>query len=208
MDAIVEQALLKWPNVPHCHGWLALDARGNWRMRNEHAQQHNLPGDRITQPALIGFIRRNYAQDEFGCWFFQNGPQRVYVDLEAAPYIARMTPSGFVLHTEEALHAIEAAWLTEEGRLFLQGGERIALLDDRDLAACLPLLQIDAAPIGDEQLTMWLEQGAMLQDSASTLVLRWEGSDVPVSFLQEAMIAERFRFVRQPRPAPDNPQHE
>ena len=28
MDALVEAALKKWPNVPHCHGWLALDARG------------------------------------------------------------------------------------------------------------------------------------------------------------------------------------
>ncbi len=25
MDAIVEQAMRKWPNVPHCYGWLGLD---------------------------------------------------------------------------------------------------------------------------------------------------------------------------------------
>ena len=28
MDDIVKQAMAKWPNVPHCYGWLALDARG------------------------------------------------------------------------------------------------------------------------------------------------------------------------------------
>ena len=27
MDEIVKQALAKWPNVPHCTGWLLLDRR-------------------------------------------------------------------------------------------------------------------------------------------------------------------------------------
>ena len=26
MDEIVKQAMAKWPNVPHCYGWLGLDA--------------------------------------------------------------------------------------------------------------------------------------------------------------------------------------
>ena len=26
MDDIVKQALAKWPNVPDCYGWLALDS--------------------------------------------------------------------------------------------------------------------------------------------------------------------------------------
>jgi hypothetical protein len=30
MDDIVKQAMAKWPNVPACHGWLGLDARGHW----------------------------------------------------------------------------------------------------------------------------------------------------------------------------------
>ncbi|HZW22256.1 DUF2946 family protein, partial [Noviherbaspirillum sp.] len=47
MDEIVKQAMAKWPNVPHCYGWLALDARGNWRMRDDRAQKLNLAGDRI-----------------------------------------------------------------------------------------------------------------------------------------------------------------
>ena len=38
MDDIVKQALAKWPNVPHCYGWLGLDARGNWYMRDDRTQ--------------------------------------------------------------------------------------------------------------------------------------------------------------------------
>jgi hypothetical protein len=38
MDDIVRQAIAKWPNVPDCYGWLGLDARGNWYMRDDRAQ--------------------------------------------------------------------------------------------------------------------------------------------------------------------------
>ena len=38
MDDIVKQALTKWPKVPDCYGWLGLDARGNWFMRDDRAQ--------------------------------------------------------------------------------------------------------------------------------------------------------------------------
>src|SRR4051794_27380778 len=113
MDEIVRQAMAKWPNVPHCYGWLALNARGNWRMRsNEQAQANNLPGDRISNPALLAFINRNYTHDELGRWYFQNGPQRVYVDLEATPYIARLDPSEkFILHTGEQMERIDCVWM-------------------------------------------------------------------------------------------------
>jgi len=40
MDDIVRQALAKWPNVPDCYGWLGLDARGNWFMRDDSVQAH------------------------------------------------------------------------------------------------------------------------------------------------------------------------
>ena len=57
MDAIVEAALRKWPNVPHCHGWLALDARGNWFMRDERIQHAGsfgpLPQPGVDSPAGI-----------------------------------------------------------------------------------------------------------------------------------------------------------
>jgi hypothetical protein len=33
----------------------------------------------------VNFIQRNYDHDAQGQWFFQNGPQRVYVELEATP---------------------------------------------------------------------------------------------------------------------------
>jgi hypothetical protein len=90
MDESVKLALAKWPNVPSCTGWLALDRRGNWRMRDEAAQRSGAAGSTIRHPALLAFIARNYGADEAGRWFFQNGPQRVYVELAYTPWIVRL----------------------------------------------------------------------------------------------------------------------
>ena len=57
-----------------------------------------MPGDRLENEKLVGFINRNYLHDERGNWYFQNGPQRVYVNLEAAPFIARTDTSLILGH--------------------------------------------------------------------------------------------------------------
>ena len=126
MDEIVKAALRKWPHVPHCYGWLALDARGHWFLRDERVQrsgpfpQHK--GGRVDHPKLVEFIARNYEHDDAGRWFFQNGPQRVYVQLEVAPWVWRLRWHGGRLtltsHTGLAAQAC-SAWLDEHGRLFL-----------------------------------------------------------------------------------------
>jgi hypothetical protein len=199
MDDIVRQAMAKWPNVPHCHGWLALDARGQWRMRDERTQALDLPGDRIMHGALLGFINRNYMHDGHGCWYFQNGPQRVYVDLEATPHIARTDPAqGFVLHTGEALPSLDAAWLTEHGRLILEGGGKVAAVDDRDVAQCLASLYIGDEPVGDEQLLTWLDDAS----DAAPVTLRLMGRALPLQRIHDSEVAAHFGFERRPRPEP------
>ncbi|NMM26443.1 MAG: DUF2946 family protein [Glaciimonas sp.] len=199
MDEIVKQAIAKWPNVPHCYGWLALDARGAWRMRDEPAQQQGLPGERIVHPALLGFIRRNYAADERGRWFFQNGPQRVYVNLELTPYIARSDPThGFVTQTDEPMDNIDAAWLTESARLILRSNGKIAALDDRDLAQCIEQLRIDNKAVNDAALLAWIgnEPGAAALD----LELLHDSRQLPVQRMAQAELADHFGFVCAPQP--------
>ena len=87
----------KWPNVPDCFGWLGLDARGQWCMRDERVQAlgsfqgGQAKGSILRHEKLIGFIERNHAVNEKGWWFFQNGPQRVYIELEVTPFIWRIS---------------------------------------------------------------------------------------------------------------------
>ena len=195
MDDIVKQAMAKWPSVPDCYGWLALDARGAWRMRDERAQLLNAPGDKVTQAKLLGFINRNYGVDAHGCWYFQNGPQRVYLNLEATPYIARTDPQqGLVLHTGAPFGALERAFLTEHGELLLEGGAVVAQLDDRDIAQLMDALELDGNPVTDDALMAWLE------GTAGSLAWRYQGQAVPVERIARDTVATRFGFQRLPAP--------
>ena len=203
MDDIVKRAMIKWPNVPHCYGWLALDARGNWRMRDEPTQHANLPGDKIVHAALLGFINRNYLADEVGRWYFQNGPQRVFVNLESTPFIARTDAAdGLVLHTGEALSTLDAAWLTESGKLVIQVDGRIAQIDDRDLQQCLPWLTQERAgatanlAVDEQFLLDWIADPS----DARALCLSYRSQQIAVHRLDEASMASRFGFVLTPRP--------
>jgi hypothetical protein len=140
MDDIVKAALAKWPHVPHCTGWLALDARGDWYMRDDRIQAAGpFPrpkGSRILHEKLREFIGRNYEADATGCWYFQNGPQRVYVELEAAPWVWRLTARlgeapAVASHTGREAQ-FRAAWLDESGRLFLDTDLGLGLVHTLD----------------------------------------------------------------------------
>ncbi|RZA33568.1 MAG: DUF2946 family protein [Lysobacteraceae bacterium] len=193
MDDIVKQAMAKWPNVPHCYGWLALDARGNWRMRDEAAQRADAPGDKLANATLVGFINRNYGHDDKGRWYFQNGPQRVYVNLEATPFIARTDPiQGFVLQTGQALATVDAVFLTDAGALILQAGEVVAQLDDRDVAQVLARMELDGQPASVEAIMAWLE------DDAAELALVTERGRVKVERLAAEALQRRFGYVQMP----------
>lgn len=197
MDQSVKEAMAKWPNVPDCYGWLALDARGRWRMRDAHAQALGLPGDVIVNAALIGFINRNYLHDDLGRWYFQNGPQRVYVNLEAAPYIAHTDPTqGFILHTREPLALVDAALITEAGNLLLRGDGKIAMVDDRDMAECMADLRIDGTAASDHQVLDWLDH----PDNPAELSLHRDGQILTLRRIERAAIPAHFGFVQVPQP--------
>ncbi|MFT5644406.1 MAG: hypothetical protein ACI83P_001962 [Janthinobacterium sp.] len=195
MDDSVKQAIAKWPSVPACHGWLALDARGHWRMRDERTQNLNLAGDKIAHVALMAFIARNYDNDASGCWFFQNGPQRVYVNLEATPYICRSdAQQGFVLHTGQPMPHVDAAFLSDAGALILRAGSIVAQLDDRDVAQVLGQIERAGQAVSDDALLNWLSDGA------GELGLRIDGRLIAIEAIASNAIDRHFGFVRTPAP--------
>lgn len=140
MDDIVRQAMAKWPNVPDCYGWLGLDARGNWYLRDAQAQAAGrfteggeARGALLRHDKLRDFIGRNYACDVRGCWFFQNGPQRVYVELEVAPWVWRVAPDfGLSAHTGVWAQRRQCL-LDEEGRVFVLADLGLGLVHSLDV---------------------------------------------------------------------------
>ena len=154
MDDIVKQAMAKWPNVPACSGWLGLDARGQWWLRDDQAQacgaftsgKPGAKGNALRHEKLADFIARNYLAEADGRWYFQNGPQRVYVELESAPWIwrVRCTEQGLQLHShtgqELPVAQVQQVVMDELGRLFLalpQGLGMVHSLDMLDAANAL-----------------------------------------------------------------------
>jgi Protein of unknown function (DUF2946) len=129
MDESVVRSMAKWPKVPAVYGWLSLDRRGNWLIRSASATQ---TFERIGNHALREFISRNYAADERGCWYFQNGPQRVFVRLAYTPLVVHYGGDRLLDHRGEAFAAGDIH-VDEEGSLLIAGEGTVALLDDRDL---------------------------------------------------------------------------
>jgi len=149
MDDIVKQAMAKWPNVPDCYGWLGLDSRGQWHMRDDRVQDSGsfqsavsaAKGSVLRHEKLLAFIHRNYAKDEKGQWFFQNGPQRVYVELELTPYVWRLDNDFMPMaQTGERTQAL-ACLMDEVGRVYLETHLGFGLVHTMDVARVADALE-------------------------------------------------------------------
>lgn len=188
VDDIVRAAIARWPNVPAVYGWLALTARGDWQLR----------GGRIENRAIREFIERNYAGDREGRWFFQNGPQRVYVALEATPWIYRFGPGAHLAaHTGARPRVLDAAGLLDDGRFVLVTDLGAGLVDDRDAAYFLrALTDCSGLPLDERCLERWFEGRDEAFVAAPLL-----GLDAPprrIARMRLADLPTRFGFVRNP----------
>jgi hypothetical protein len=154
LDDDVVRAMARWPNVPAVHGWLRLARRGRWmlidRGRPGFDEQIHGGGSEITSPPILDFIGRNYLSDALGRWFWQNGPQRVYVDLDRAPlYFRLLEPVSraaegasmrtLLTHTGYPVNRIERVGMDVDGQVWLLTDQGPGCVDDRDLA----LLELD-----------------------------------------------------------------
>ena len=183
LDDQVVQAMRRWPQVPAVHGWLRLDRRGRWllvdRGRPDFDEARDGAGSGITSPPILDFIGRNYGADEAGRWFWQNGPQRVFVDVDLAPLVLRVvgeaTAASLVTHTGYPVDTPQRGWMDEDGNVFLETTMGPGVLHDLDLAG----LELDED-----------SPGLRLRLGATRVAL------VPLA----AAADDSLGFVRRPRP--------
>lgn len=198
IDEQVRAAMVKWPDVPAVYGWLRLDRRGQWwlidRGRPGFDEALHGLGSPITSPPIIDFIGRNYEHDAAGRWFWQNGPQRVFVDLEAAPLILRLHPDGSLRsHTGRTVTPVAPLLIDADGNAFMATGDGPAMIDDRDLATfASALTTTDRAAAGDDDLLALLGGGHHPD-------LRWRG--LAVEFCARGDIPQRLGYRPCPAPA-------
>ena len=202
MDEQVLRSLIKWPNVPHCFGWLALDRRGQWRMRDEFVQANQLPGNVIHHTTLNEFISRNYAHDSLGRFFFQNGPQRVFVTLDATPFIARVFPSesGPQLLTQCGTEIKPQGALSDEkGNIYITGLFQQSLSDQINGEVFTEAESLSVALLHDHDLDLFSDQSKLMEDACSFRgSWQWKGNQLPIEPIHSSELANRFNFIKVP----------
>jgi hypothetical protein len=193
MDDIVLRGMAKWPNVPAVYGWLSLDRRGNWLLK----------GERVVNPGIAAFFGRNYGHDQQGRWFFQNGPQRVYVALDYTPHIYRITATPdstltLTSHSGAAVTAIHAAYIDETGHLLLDTDLGVGLVHDADLEMLVPRFSRPGTrQPGDAALAATLDALQAGEPVALELVVSGTAR-ITVRPIRAASVAERFGFIARP----------
>jgi Protein of unknown function (DUF2946) len=198
VDDIVIRAMGKWPDVPNVYGWLSLDRRGSWLIK----------GDRIANAGVTAFIGRNYAADERGRWFFQNGPQRVFVTLEYTPFVVHTAGDASMAletHIGQPIGKVSGAWVDETGSLLLRWGTGVGVLNDRDLAGVAALFtDLHGKPVSDALLARAFDAEA--RRHATGVYVDYAGSRVPIGRIQTGEVAQKFGFNPNPRPKEGEPE--
>jgi len=187
MEEWVERALKRWPNVPALFGWLRLDRRGRWLIK----------GETISRPQIIDTINRNYAADDQGRWYFQNGPQRGYMQLEYAPLVLRATNDALTTHTELRVEQISKVFMDETGALLLLTEHGPGALIDDELEWALQRMYVAERIITDEQIASAL---AMPTGAMTPITLRIGQQAISVQRLDAALAPAQLHFVRDPQP--------
>jgi hypothetical protein len=217
MDQSVLDAVKRWPDVPAVFGWLSLTARGEWKLHPLGDAQAGGLGQGISNTQILGFMDRNYADQPDGAWFFQNGPQRVYVRLDAAPLIVHIDPTHHTLTTHHATtiqHVLH--WYCDEtGQLYAKTDCGPARIDDRDLQILAEVLRspeglslfdlFEAFALSETQRSREIEQSPFTHTlSDPTKLYPALSQTAPLRFLNAADIPQALHFIPNPGPEAAN----
>jgi Protein of unknown function (DUF2946) len=189
MDDDVIKAMTRWPNVPAAWGWLRIDRRGHWFIVKRDTPDFNESRDGIgsivRNERLIDFMARNYNAEPNGAWYFQNGPQRVFVDCELAPLVWRVEHEQdqlrWVAHTGAIANETLAVAVDVDGNVYIKTELGPGVIDDRQLA----------------RLDQWLREND--DGSMQLLTNRVTSTYLPVALNSEPALL--WGFEKAPRPA-------
>jgi hypothetical protein len=191
-DPSVLRAMARWPGVPDVYGWLGLDTRGRWRLR----------GEVLAHRGAVEFINRNYAADARGCWFFQNGPQRVFVALDYTPWVYHVGAGKICTHTDAVVEDLQRVYVDDAGRVLFHTARGIGVLLDTDVPR---IIEGFVGPDDGAPTDRWLEDAfeTLTAGASRPLDFRWGPLSAGVQPIAAAEVPRRFGFVRTPAPPED-----
>lgn len=143
-------------------------------------------GYRDPARRAAGVHQPQYERDDEGQWFFQNGPQRVYVELAYTPWVVRLTDmNGTLRRAGQTGAAFEPAyaWIDDAGGILFSDEAtppRVAALHDHDI-------------------DLFANHATLLDDEGRDGVFHWrDGVDLALQPIPRDAVGERFSFVASP----------
>lgn len=164
-----------------------------------------MKGTPVTHPLLIDFINRHYRGDAAGRYYFQNGPQKVFVDLEGAPYILSFDAAQEQLraHTGQGVAQVDAVSLLDDGGVALLSDLGPAEFDDRELIHLERFLRV---PRGRDPVEA-LEILATQPGTDAGVRFAFSGREVALGYCTRFELGARFGFVSDPSPDRDETEY-
>jgi hypothetical protein len=190
MEPWALKAMQRWPNVPALFGWLSLDRRGRWFIKDEL----------ISRPQIIDTINANYGVDEHRRWYFQNGPQRGFIRLAYAPLVLLVESDALITHTQQRVEQLTQIYLDEEGSLLFITEHGPAGLIDTDLEWAINRIHAQQVAIQADDIAAAL---AVPSGHVTDLTFTWLDQSLPITRLDSEAQPALLNFVRDPQPQPN-----
>ena len=153
------------------------------------------------------FIARNYACDTKGRYFFQNGPQRVFITLDATPWIVRIIPTDAepnLLTQCQSSFKPQGALSDESGNIYITGLVKNTVDESVDAEnTSNDFIQIECPSIAllhDHDLDFFADLAKLREEACSFGgSWSWHGETLPLDPIHSDELSERFSFVKKPK---------
>jgi hypothetical protein len=171
-------------------------------MRDEYARANTLPGKVIEHVLLKDYISRNYACDSSGRYFFQNGPQRVFITLDATPWIVHISPSNTSMQLlTQCDTAIEpyGALSDERGNIYIHGLIKQTINENTDNDRFIQKESLSIALLLDHDLGLFTDLAKLHEEACSFRgSWNWNGQELAIEPIHSKDLSTRFRFIKNP----------
>jgi hypothetical protein len=117
------------------------------------------------------------------------------MELHRAPLIVHVACDALRTHTQLAASNVSAAFLDEEGGLYLQTEHGPGALLDADLEWALARMKVGNAPVDERLIAAAL---ALPSGEKSRITLHLDGSTLPLIRLDNTQAEALLKFVRKP----------
>lgn len=188
VDSSMRARFPNWPKEPLVFGALSLDQRGQW----------HIYGDIIRHADVRKRLNHHYHADNQGRWYFQNGPQRLYVDLAYTPWVFHLDrDSQLRTQTGHRVQFVKSVWLDENGAMIFDSEHGPGLLREDALFSVLEKL---CDRHGKSMCGNPLDPGLALygQPTKPKLYLAWGGRRLPVGWIHSRIVGFKFKFIDRP----------